>query len=66
MALLLDRPARRAPGAARIAIPAATRVAVAGGVAVAGALLAAAALLWARHGATVFFDVMSAGIASCL
>jgi len=32
-----------------------------------GALLfAVAALLWWRHGTTVFFDVMSAGIAACL
>lgn len=30
-----------------------------------GALFGAALLLWARHGATVFFDTMSAGIASC-
>ncbi|MFG1479498.1 hypothetical protein V5F53_12655 [Xanthobacter sp. V4C-4] len=30
------------------------------------ALLAFALVLWWRHGATVFFDVLSAGIASCL
>lgn len=30
------------------------------------ALLAAAGLLWARHGATVFFDTLSAGLGSCL
>ncbi|MFG1377178.1 hypothetical protein [Xanthobacter autotrophicus] len=44
----------------------AVRLAVAGSVVVAGALFAAACLLWARHGATVFFDIMSAGIAACL
>ncbi|MFG1373967.1 hypothetical protein V5F32_17455 [Xanthobacter oligotrophicus] len=42
------------------------RVAVVGSVVVAGALFAAACVLWARHGATVFFDIMSAGIAACL
>lgn len=31
-----------------------------------GALFGAAILLWARHGATVFFDTMSAGLGSCL
>lgn len=31
-----------------------------------GALFGAALLLWARHGATVFFDTMAAGIASCM
>ncbi|MDI4666567.1 hypothetical protein K9U40_19900 [Xanthobacter autotrophicus] len=46
--------------------PLGVRLAVAGSVAVAVALFAAAALLWARHGATVFFDLMSAGIAACL
>ena len=29
-------------------------------------LLVVAALLWQRHGATVFFDLMTAGIATCL
>lgn len=33
--------------------------------ALAGALLAAAVLLWARYGATVFFDTLAAGIAAC-
>ncbi|ABS67621.1 hypothetical protein Xaut_2378 [Xanthobacter versatilis] len=42
------------------------RMVVVGSVAVAGALFAAACVLWARHGATVFFDIMSAGIAACL
>lgn len=42
------------------------RMAVVGASVAAGALFAAAALLWARHGATVFFDIMNAGIASCL
>lgn len=31
-----------------------------------GALLAGAVLLWQRHGATVFFDTLTAGIAACL
>lgn len=35
-------------------------------VAVVVALLAGGVLLWAKHGATVFFDLMSAGIAACL
>ena len=42
------------------------RMAVVGSVVAAGALFAAACVLWARHGATVFFDIMSAGIAACL
>ncbi|MEP9352891.1 hypothetical protein ABLE93_04745 [Xanthobacter sp. KR7-65] len=42
------------------------RLAVAGAVVVGTALLAGGGLLWARHGATVFFDLMSAGIAACL
>ncbi|MCG5234635.1 hypothetical protein [Xanthobacter oligotrophicus] len=42
------------------------RMVVVGSVVVAGALFAAACVLWARHGATVFFDIMSAGIAACL
>lgn len=32
---------------------------------VAGAMLAGAALLWARNGASVFFDTLSAGLAAC-
>lgn len=32
----------------------------------AAALVAGGGLLWAQHGPTVFFDLMSAGIASCL
>lgn len=43
-----------------------SRVAVWIAVALAGALLAAALLLWARYGATVFFDTLSAGIAACM
>ncbi|MFG1302463.1 hypothetical protein V5F49_22015 [Xanthobacter sp. V3C-3] len=43
-----------------------TRLLVLGAVAVVGALGAAAVMLWARHGATVFFDILSAGIAACL
>ncbi|MDQ0504255.1 hypothetical protein [Xanthobacter agilis] len=34
--------------------------------ALAGALFAAALLLWLRHGATVFFDTLSAGIGACM
>lgn len=43
-----------------------SRLAIAGLALAAGALFAAAGLLWMRHGATVFFDMMNAGIASCL
>lgn len=43
-----------------------TRLLVLGAVAVVGALGAAAVMLWARHGDTVFFDILSAGIAACL
>lgn len=32
----------------------------------AGALFGTALLLWAKHGSTVFFDTMTAGVASCL
>mgnify|MGYP001496461744 CR=1 FL=1 len=32
----------------------------------AGVLVGGAALLWARNGASVFFDTISAGIAACL
>ncbi|QRG09931.1 hypothetical protein EZH22_11045 [Xanthobacter dioxanivorans] len=45
---------------------AAGRVALAVLALFAGALFAAAALLWQRYGATVFFDILNAGIASCL
>ena len=31
-----------------------------------GALFAAAILLWMRHGVSVFFDTLTAGIGSCL
>lgn len=32
----------------------------------AGALFGAALLLWFRHGATVFFDTLAAGIGACM
>lgn len=34
--------------------------------AVAGAAFCGALLLWWRHGATVFFDALSAGIGACM
>lgn len=43
-----------------------TRLLVLGAVALVGGLVAAAVMLWAQHGATVFFDVLTAGIAACL
>lgn len=39
---------------------------LAGGAGLAAALLLIAALLWARYGTGVFFDMMSAGLATCL
>jgi hypothetical protein len=35
------------------------------GIAVAAALLVAASLLWVSYGTTVFFEMISAGIAAC-
>lgn len=55
-------PGADAPATAR----AGTRMAVVGIAVAVGALFAAAALLWVRHGPTVFFDIMNAGIASCM
>ncbi len=43
-----------------------TSVVIAGGAGLGVALLLVAGLLWARYGTGVFFDVMSAGLATCL
>lgn len=66
MAQTLDRPlSEAAPRRAGARRPAERLMAFVA-VATAGALLAAGLLLWQSHGATVFFDMMNAGIASCL
>ncbi len=43
-----------------------TSLLIAGGAGLGAALLLIAALLWARYGTGVFFDMMSAGLATCL
>lgn len=42
------------------------RAALFAGALMAAILFAGALLLWQRHGATVFFDTLTAGIAACL
>ncbi len=61
-------PSRSGPARAPVAgaRPWVGRVSVVVAVVLAGALFAAALLLWARYGATVFFDTLSAGIAACM
>lgn len=73
MAHVLDsQPPARVPedaapsGVAPAASGTAERAVVLATALAAGALFAAAALLWARDGATLFFDIMNAGIGSCL
>lgn len=66
MAQTLHRPlSEAAPRPAGTRRPS-ERLMILAAVATAGALLAAGVLLWLRHGATVFFDMLNAGIASCL
>ncbi|MEP9351444.1 hypothetical protein [Xanthobacter sp. KR7-225] len=62
-----DAPRGRARGeSTRVFAPLATPLAIWAMALFGGALFAAAVLLWMRHGVSVFFDTLTAGIGSCL
>lgn len=65
--LPVPHPAPTLPDAPKAAAPDAwARAGLWATGAAAGALFAAALLLWWRHGTTVFFDTLAAGIGACL
>lgn len=65
MAQTLPRQLHEAPLGADARRPAGRGVLIALAL-LAGALFAGAVLLWQAHGAAVFFDILNAGIATCL